>query len=346
METVIIINLAIILIDFYIVAKIGRKLVLYNKTSFWNQVLIIVIQVMVGIGMIRYSPIIFGIRFDFIMVLYTLLMKYLGPQITLPTIAFLGIYRYFYPELLTPEMNLMVTLFLLVILPLIYECVKQSFGDIMQLLIMNYIYLLLLMPAYIDQLDNWGLKLKVFVFIWLTKTGLIIFSSAIIQDIIRHARLAMVDSLSQLYNGRQLQKNLQFLSKSSSRYAVAIIDIDDFKYYNNNIGHLAGDEVIRQIGRLLNNIENPHTTAYRYGGEEFVLIVKDNEGKTTYQIAQQFMRDLRALKINYQEEVLEITASLGIAYQQENEPLNHTFRRADQALYTAKSNGKDQIVID
>lgn len=345
MDTVIIINLAIILIDFYIVTKIGRKLVLYNKTSFWNQVLIIVIQVMVGIGMIRYLPTIFGIRFDFIMVLYTLLMKYLGYQITLPTIAFLGIYRYFYPDLLTPEMNLIVTLFLLVTLPRLYECVKDSFDDIMQLLIMNYIYLLLLMPAYIDQLDNWRLVLKVCLFIWLTNTGLIIFSSTIIRDVIRQAGLAMVDSLSQLHNGRQLQKNLKFLSKSSSRYAIAIIDIDDFKYYNDNIGHLAGDEVIRQIGRLLNKIEHPHATAYRYGGEEFVLIVKDNEGKTTYQIAQQFMHDLRALRINYQEEVLEITASLGIAYQQENEPLDHTFRRADQALYTAKSNGKDQIVI-
>lgn len=345
MNTVIMINLAIILIDFYFIIKIGRQLVLYNKGSFWNSLLIIAIQVMVAITMLHYSPKILGIRFDFRIILYTLLMKHLGRKITLPTIAIMGVYRYFSPGLMTSEMNVIFTIFLLVTLPSLYEFVTKYFSGLMQVLMINYIYLLVIMPTYIYRLESMSLVLQTVAVVWVTMTGSIIFISYIIRDIIRQYDLVTFDSLSQLYNNRHLQENLLGLSKNSRGYALAIIDIDDFKHYNDQYGHLAGDEVIRQIGGLLKSLSNPHATAYRYGGEEFVLIVKDTDGKTTYKIAQQIMRDLRHLKIYYQEEVLEITASLGIAYQQENEPLTSTFRRADQALYTAKLNGKDQIVI-
>lgn len=85
---------------------------------------------------------------------------------------------------------------------------------------------------------------------------------------------------------------------------------------------------------------------YRYGGEEFVTILKDNTGKSAYNIAERIKAEVNQMTIfDSQGKEINFTVSIGIAYQRKYEELLTTFDRADKALFVAKANGKNQIII-
>ena len=156
---------------------------------------------------------------------------------------------------------------------------------------------------------------------------------------------ATVDSLTKLFNRNAFIQDLTKLQKHEDKQevALALIDLDGFKPVNDNLGHEAGDDVLKQVGKRLNKITTDNVVAYRLGGDEFVVCIKNtsNDNPLFYQLVSIFNDDFM---VNGSK--IKITASIGIAIG-DLHLFSHSelLRRADIAMYEAKKLGKNRFCI-
>ena len=162
--------------------------------------------------------------------------------------------------------------------------------------------------------------------------------------------LATTDSLTGLANRRAFDQVLPAevarTARHSQKLALLMIDVDKFKSFNDIYGHPAGDNCLREVGKSLAKvIRRPGDFAARYGGEEFVLLLPDTDEDGAYFIAEAFRNTLKSKALKHQGSPKGIvTASVGIAMADSlNDPVD-LLLRADQALYAAKSAGRDRVV--
>jgi len=171
--------------------------------------------------------------------------------------------------------------------------------------------------------------------------------------IIRKAdALATHDGLTGLYNHRQFQKILATKISACARYkeplSLVLCDIDFFKKLNDTYGHPFGDKVLKGIAeKLESNIRVDIDAAARYGGEEFVLILdktNHDKAKETVERIRQSIEDLSFKTVD--GEVVKKTMSFGIAsYPEHARELNDLISKSDKALYSAKSGGRNRVVV-
>lgn len=160
---------------------------------------------------------------------------------------------------------------------------------------------------------------------------------------------ASLDSLTKIYNAhttRKLAEEYLAARDPSMKCAVLVIDLDDFKPVNDHYGHMYGDEVLIQSARIIGKLFRSRDIVGRIGGEEFLVLMKDfpDEG-IVYKRCSELLRSFRAM-YDGEKFLNRLTCSIGVACA----PLHGTeyeelFLRADQALYQAKRNGKDQFVF-
>ncbi|WP_341736661.1 PAS domain S-box protein [Microcoleus sp. CAWBG640] len=159
------------------------------------------------------------------------------------------------------------------------------------------------------------------------------------------------DALTGLFNRRYLE---EFLTKEIPRadrnqYSVGMImlDLDRFREFNNTLGHDAGDLVLKEIGKLLNNMIRASDVACRYGGEEMTIILPEASLEGTYQKAEEIRKAIEKLQLNYQgKKMTSITASLGVAsYPDRGKTGFAVIQAADAALYRAKAAGRNQVIV-
>ncbi len=167
-------------------------------------------------------------------------------------------------------------------------------------------------------------------------------------------RLAFLDGLTQVANRRRFDQYLdqewRRLTRERSPLSLIIGDIDFFKRYNDTYGHQAGDDCLRQIAGTLNKaVKRPADLVARYGGEEFVIVLPqtNNEGGT--HVAKAIQKAVRKLKLDHCESSVSpyITLSLGLATcipSADSFP-EALIAKADEALYEAKAQGRDRLVI-
>jgi len=165
--------------------------------------------------------------------------------------------------------------------------------------------------------------------------------------------LSCLDSLTGIANRRRfdefMQKEWKRAAREGSTLSLIMIDIDFFKLYNDNYGHLKGDEAIRRVVTALNDgINRPADLLARYGGEEFVIVLPDTNIKGAESIAKDLEKNVRRLALPhaYSKVTEFITVSMGIACCEPNQRQNSVsslIESADQALYEAKKNGRNQI---
>ena len=162
-------------------------------------------------------------------------------------------------------------------------------------------------------------------------------------------RLSTCDALTGLYNRRHLDDNLQNEAIRASRQHydlyLLLIDIDNFKVYNDKYGHQQGDRLLQELARIiLRSIRDNVDSGYRYGGDEFAATILHANPQQALMVAER-------LRTEYNERNLVPTSlSIGIAKLKNShgtleEDLDDLIRKADQALYLAKNNGGDQNVI-
>jgi diguanylate cyclase (GGDEF)-like protein len=163
--------------------------------------------------------------------------------------------------------------------------------------------------------------------------------------------LAIRDPLTGLYNRRYMQEFLDreiHRSRRSERpLSLMMIDIDYFKRYNDNFGHPAGDDALRLVGDALRQSVRAEDLACRYGGEEFVLILPECALEPAAVRAEQVRTHLEELYVERAGELPgSVTISIGVAgFRETTDKLDLLLKFADKALYQAKHDGRDRVVV-
>jgi two-component system, cell cycle response regulator len=163
---------------------------------------------------------------------------------------------------------------------------------------------------------------------------------------------AVTDSLTGLYNRRYLETHFEELSRDlrggSKPISILIMDVDHFKAVNDDYGHAAGDLVLQGLAqRVLGGIRG-FDTAIRLGGEEFVVLMPNVEGRSAFVAANRLreMVEAEPFPIADDGQTLKITMSIGVATGVAGEiELNGLLERADQALYAAKNGGRNRVEV-
>ncbi len=164
--------------------------------------------------------------------------------------------------------------------------------------------------------------------------------------------LAVTDQLTGLHNRRYMRVQLDQLVKRANMgggsVSVLLCDIDHFKKVNDIHGHAAGDDVLREFGHRLRENIRPTDLACRYGGEEFVVIMPETSKTTAHAAAERIRETVsgRPFIINHGEE-LKVTMSGGVATTfPPDDDFEALLRRADEALYSAKSAGRNRVELE
>ncbi|MEK6754464.1 MAG: diguanylate cyclase [Chloroflexota bacterium] len=162
---------------------------------------------------------------------------------------------------------------------------------------------------------------------------------------------SILDPLTGLYNRRFMEETLAREIRRAERNQrplnIIMLDIDHFKQFNDTFGHEAGDAVLREVGQMLKVNIRGGDVACRFGGEEFVLILPETTVEDARQRAEELREKIRQMTVLHRDQALGIiTISLGVAAYPDHgmtgEALLHT---ADKALYQAKSEGRDRVII-
>jgi len=165
--------------------------------------------------------------------------------------------------------------------------------------------------------------------------------------------MAVLDPLTALHNRRYMSSHLKTLFEESAHrgrpLSVLVLDIDHFKSINDTHGHDAGDAVLREFGvRLKRNIRGIDL-ACRLGGEEFVVVMPDTDIDKAYLVGERLRQCIAAAPFFAGERYgsLEVTASVGVASLEfADDTPDLILRRADQALYCPKRDGRNRVVAD
>ena len=160
--------------------------------------------------------------------------------------------------------------------------------------------------------------------------------------------LARIDGLTQVANRRHFD---DFYSQEWSRCArlkhplsIAMVDLDNFKSLNDNLGHLVGDNCLKEVAKLLSEFtRRPSDLCARYGGEEFVLVLPNENSQSAYKIAERLRKTVESTEINT---IGTITISIGIAtWPEHSTDIAQVYKCADKALYHAKEHGRNRCVV-
>jgi diguanylate cyclase (GGDEF)-like protein len=159
--------------------------------------------------------------------------------------------------------------------------------------------------------------------------------------------IAMRDPLTGIYNRRhvwaEIHREEALASKGFSVFCVCLIDLDKFKSINDTFGHPAGDDVLKAVATTIQS-EVRHGDCFgRYGGEEFLLLLKDTRLEGARQFSERIRQRVEALSLLKIPALSGITISVGIAEYRQDEKVSKTLDRADKALYVAKSGGRNQV---
>ena len=161
-----------------------------------------------------------------------------------------------------------------------------------------------------------------------------------------------LDSLTKVFNRRALTTHLENIcSKKILKYELRILmlDIDDFKLINDTHGHIAGDKILIFIANILKKTLRDGDKIFRYGGEEFIIILNRIDNEHCEKITHRLLQLVSQNKLIYKGENLQVTMSIGATVYTPNDTPDTLITRADQALYKAKANGKNRMyseVID
>jgi len=159
------------------------------------------------------------------------------------------------------------------------------------------------------------------------------------------------DPLTGLYNRRYMEESLERELRRSMRkkspLGVMMLDVDHFKHFNDTFGHEAGDSVLQTMAKLFRSQLRGEDVVCRYGGEEFTVILPEASLEATRQRAEQLREAVKHVVPSFRGESLEaVTLSIGVASFPENGNTGEALlRTADAALYQAKQQGRDRVVV-
>ena len=170
---------------------------------------------------------------------------------------------------------------------------------------------------------------------------------------IHKARLynqSITDKMTGLFNTRhfdfELNRHIDELTGTGQVISLAVSDIDHFKKFNDTYGHKAGDDVLIEVANKFQIQANrsPNFSAFRYGGEEYCLIMCHTSQEEACQVAEDFRKSVDDMTVDYEGQKLHVTVSIGIStFPTEAKNAKELFLKADETLYTCKEEGRNQV---
>ncbi|MFV2066509.1 MAG: GGDEF domain-containing protein [Pirellulales bacterium] len=160
-----------------------------------------------------------------------------------------------------------------------------------------------------------------------------------------HMADALTDSLTKIANRRafdhELQRRYAEWHRKQTPLSLLMMDVDHFKRFNDEHGHLAGDEVLKRVARILSESMREMDLVARYGGEEFAVILPDTELESGKVAAERVRTALERNELEFEGKVLRVTSSVGLAQARSGDGTEGIIRRADEALYASKEAGRN-----
>ena len=160
-------------------------------------------------------------------------------------------------------------------------------------------------------------------------------------------QFAQKDSLTDFLTRRawfEFAEQYEVIAKRQKQpFTLLMLDLDNFKKVNDDFGHLAGDAVIKAFSKITQLLARDSDIIGRFGGEEFIFLLPDTNAEQAYALCERLHNQIRSSVVEFEQHKLTFTTSIGIACQTENHnhSLDHLISLADNALYTAKSRGKN-----
>ncbi len=212
----------------------------------------------------------------------------------------------------------------------------------------------------VDGLDQLYIHGEVYTAIWEKGALLLGFSMLFLGVrgwIVDHGKLnkkleiqTYTDELTGLYNRRGMLKKFETMNEKAEErnktLSFIIADLDDFKLFNDTMGHLHGDKLLAEIGDLLLKMMGPDQVIGRWGGEEFAICMLGNDLNEAFEFAEKIRQAVSEISMPLEMGDKTMTVSLGVSQKKVQEPLMNALRRADRSLYAAKKKGKNQSVVD
>jgi len=164
----------------------------------------------------------------------------------------------------------------------------------------------------------------------------------------RFKEMSITDELTGLYNSRHFFDRLKAEIERTDRYGhpltLLMLDLDNFKRYNDAFGHLSGDRVLADTGKIIRKSIRSTDSAYRYGGEEFAVILPGSSGSDALYFAERIRKSLENEALfDHRKDGLRVTVSIGVAQYIAEEEISAFIKRADENMYAAKNAGKNTI---
>ncbi|WP_180754018.1 putative bifunctional diguanylate cyclase/phosphodiesterase [Persephonella hydrogeniphila] len=161
---------------------------------------------------------------------------------------------------------------------------------------------------------------------------------------------AMRDPLTYLYNQRVFWEFLSYEVERAKRHngtlALIFMDLDNFKYINDTFGHTFGNLVIKEVARVINETRRKEDIAFRFGGDEFVLLLTDVSVEDAYNLAERIRKKIESISLPVNDNLVSLSISMGISHYPENgETPKELFIVADRLAQKAKEEGKNKIKL-
>jgi diguanylate cyclase (GGDEF)-like protein/PAS domain S-box-containing protein len=170
------------------------------------------------------------------------------------------------------------------------------------------------------------------------------------QQIKELERLALIDHLTGLPNRRYAEEELSVRLAEKQRYSwpfgILMMDLDHFKDVNDTYGHDVGDEVLRVAGRTLLHNARPFDLVGRWGGEEFVSIIRNVDADNLHNVAERFRIMVEKSRVSHNDETLNVTISLGGTLALAGDTPEAIIRRADDMMYESKNSGRNRVTLE
>ncbi|MBS3758301.1 MAG: diguanylate cyclase [Desulfobacterales bacterium] len=158
--------------------------------------------------------------------------------------------------------------------------------------------------------------------------------------------LAITDDLTKLFNTRhfynQIEQEINRYRRYKRPFSILLLDVDHFKHFNDTYGHLEGDRILRRVARMITSCMRTMDTAYRYGGEEFTVLLPETTCEDAITVAERIKDNINSETLDYIDDT-QVTVSIGATEYSETDSISDLVKRADHAMYIAKKRGRNRI---
>ncbi|MBP1931052.1 sensor domain-containing diguanylate cyclase [Ammoniphilus resinae] len=179
-------------------------------------------------------------------------------------------------------------------------------------------------------------------------TDQVIYENELVHLNKKLKKISSLDGLTGIYNRRAFDQFILHSWQGCKQLSLIMVDIDQFKKYNDTYGHLQGDECLKQVAEaLVSSVQRSADLVARYGGEEFAVILQNSSKAGVLHVAEKLRDQVESLRIPHSaSDVSEfVTISLGVCHAESADSIEDLIVKADQALYLAKNRGRNQVVM-